>query len=272
MLKMALIGCGSIGRIIAGAVCQGEVRASLVMVLDRDKEAAGKVCELLEGRPAIAGGVEEILASDADMVVEAASVEAAKEVAVPVLESGKDLMLLSVGALADGAFYRRVLEAARDSGRKVYIPSGAIGGLDALKSAMVAQVEEVTLTTTKNPRGLAGAPYLEEQGIDAGAITEKRVVFEGSAAEAIKGFPANTNVAVALGVAGIGVERTRVRVVADPGATRNVHEIHVRGDFGQFTFRVENLPSPHNPKTSYLAGLSAVATLKRLTSPFQVGT
>jgi len=272
MLKVGLLGCGAIGRVIAESICAGTVNASLEMVYDTNKASAETVCSIMEKPPRVADSMEAILDSEVDLVVEAASVGAAREVAIPVLEGGKDLMILSVGALAEGDFYQRVQEAARAFGRKVYIPSGAIGALDALRSASGAALEEVTLTTTKHPEGFRGAPYLVEKGIEPEDIKEKTVIFEGSAMEAIQGFPANTNVAVALGISGMGVEKTRVKVIADPTATRNTHEIHVKGDFGEFTFKVENTPSPHNPRTSYLAALSAVATLKKITSPIQVGT
>lgn len=272
MLKVALIGCGAIGRVIAGAIAKGEVDASLEMVFDMDRESAETVCALFDKAPDIAGGINDILESDATMVVEAASVRAAKEVTLPVLESGKDIMLLSAGVLADEDFVEKVREIARESRGRVHIPSGAIVGLDGLKSAMSAEVAEVTLTTTKPPSGLAGAPYLFEEGIVPEDIKEKTVIFQGSAREAIKAFPANVNVAVSLATAGIGVDRTKVKVVADPGTTRNTHEIHVKGDFGEFTIKVENLPSPHNPRTSYLAALSAIATLKKIATPIQIGT
>ena len=216
--------------------------------------------------------MEDVLSSEAELVIEAASVAAARELLIPALRSGKDVLLLSVGALADVEFLREVEEAARKNKRRVHIPSGAVGALDALKSAREAELGEVKLVSTKHPKALEGAPYLAERGISLASLRERKVVFSGSASEAIAGFPANANVAIAVSLAGVGVERTRVEIVADPEARRNMHEVFARGSFGELYFRVENLPSPENPRTSHLAALSAIATLRRLAAPLQVGT
>ncbi len=128
------------------------------------------------------------------------------------------------------------------------------------------------LTTTKNPEGLKGAPFVLENNIDLKSFPEKTLLFEGSAEAAIAAFPANVNVAASLSLAGIGPKETRVRVFVDPKASRNIHEISAEGDFGKLTCRVENVPSPDNPRTSFLAALSAIATLKKLTEPLQIGT
>jgi aspartate dehydrogenase len=181
-------------------------------------------------------------------------------------------MILSVGALADEELRRRIEDLATDNSCKVYIPSGAIVGLDGLKSASIGEIHSATITTRKPPRGLAGAPFVIRNNIDLDRINVPTVLFEGPASEAVKAFPANVNVAATLSVAGIGFKKTEVRVIADPTITRNIHEITVVGSFGEFTTKVENVPSPSNPKSSYLAQLSAIATLKKISSPFQVGT
>ena len=120
--------------------------------------------------------------------------------------------------------------------------------------------------------GLVGAPHVEALGIKLETIEKETLLFEGTASEAVKAFPANVNVAATISLAGIGFERTKVRVIADPTLSRNVHEITVEGEFGKLSTRVENLPSPENPKTSYLAALSAISTLKKILSPVQIGT
>jgi aspartate dehydrogenase len=153
----------------------------------------------------------------------------------------------------------------------VHLPSGAIGGLDVLRAARVDRLDEVTLVTSKPPRALAGAPFFESHPIDLGAITTREVIYEGPAAEAVRLFPANVNVAAALSLAGIGPEQTRMQVVADPALDRNVHEVVARGSFGELTLRLANVPSPSNPKTSFLACLSGLATLRRLADPIQIG-
>lgn len=269
-MRIALIGCGSIGQAIAGAVAQKRLPLELEIVFDADGERA----DLLAGRVGtkVAKSIEDVLASDAEVVVEAASQEAVGAFAKGVLESGKSLLIMSVGALADDRFRGELEEIAGARGVKVYLPSGAVGGLDALKGAAVGGIEEVLLITTKPAQGFRGNAYLAGKGIDPEKIKEAQVLYEGDARGAIERFPANVNVAMTLSLAGAGAERTKVRVVLDPGIKRNIHEVRVRGAFGEFTFLVENVPFQENPRTSYLAALSAIATLKRIASPFQVGT
>ncbi|WP_457555401.1 aspartate dehydrogenase [Candidatus Pyrohabitans sp.] len=271
-MKVALVGCGAIGAVLARAMAEHRVEAELVSVFDLSRERAERLSALFEKKPEVAAGMEEVLSSEAELVIEAASVAAARELLLPALSSGKDVLLLSVGAIADVEFLKRVEETARRNRRQVHIPSGAVGALDALKSAREAELTEVKLVSTKRPEALEGAPYLAERGISLHGLKERKVLFSGTAREAIAGFPANANVAIAVSLAGLGVENTRVEIVAEPGARRNVHEILARGSFGELYFRVENLPSPENPRTSYLAALSAISTLRRLGAPLQVGT
>ncbi|VVB68589.1 putative L-aspartate dehydrogenase [uncultured archaeon] len=160
---------------------------------------------------------------------------------------------------------------AEEHGSRIYIPSGAISGLDGLKSASIGTIRKVTLTTTKNPKGLEGAPYIRENKVDLEALKEPAVIFEGSAAEAVKAFPANVNVAATLCLAA-REGKVRVKIIADPNINVNRHEIMAEGDFGQIFTRVENVPSPKNPKTSYLAALSAIATLRSIVEPLKIGT
>lgn len=155
---------------------------------------------------------------------------------------------------------------------RLFIPSGAICGIDGVKAANIERIDSVTITTTKNPRGLEGAPYVIESKIDLEKIKKKTKIFEGNALEAIEGFPQNVNVAATLSLAGIGAEKTKVRVVVDPSIKRNMHEIEVIGSFGKLYTKTENIVSPLNPKTSHLAVLSACATLKRLTGHVKIGS
>lgn len=270
-MRVALIGCGAIGKVIARAIRDGVVDAALECLYDLEERRCMELAELFEEKPRICS-IREVLNSKAELVVEAASQEAVREYAMDVLKAGKSLLVMSVGALLDEGFYNALEDAARANKGKIYVPSGALGGLDALKAASIGEVYEVKLVTTKHPRALKGAPYLRRHGIRAEDIKRKRVLYEGSASEAVREFPANVNVSAALSLAGIGAARTRVVIIADPGAEGNIHEVVVKGDFGGFTLRFENLPSPENPGTSFLAALSAIATLRRLSSPIEVGT
>jgi len=268
-LKIGLVGCGAIGTEIAKAIDSEEIDADLVAVCDHNPETATALINGLQGKP-VKAKLEDLV-SLSDLVVEAASQRAVPAIARATLVKGKSLMIMSVGALADLEFYKEVKKLAIEHSSKVYIPSGAISGLDGLKSASIGTIRKVTLTTTKNPSGLEGAPYIKENNIDLKALTGARVIFEGTAAEAVKAFPANVNVAATLCLAARDGE-VQVKIIADPNIKVNRHEILAEGDFGRITTLVENVPSPRNPKTSYLAALSAIATLRSIVEPLKIGT
>lgn len=270
-MKVALVGCGFIGQTIARAIKDDKIDAKIVSAFDRNRENSREV-EAMFDDITIADTSDEILESDADMVIEAASVGAVKELAIDILKSKKNLMVMSAGAFADEKFFESIKKIAKKSGVKVYIPSGAVGGLDALKSAAAESPLTVSLITVKPPKSLRGNQYLIEKGIDVDSIEGRQIVYEGTSKDTIEKFPLNANVAVTVGLCGVGPENTHVRIVCDPGINKNIHEIHVKGEFGEFRFNTKNIPSPENPKTSYLAALSAIATLKRITSSVEVGT
>lgn len=272
--RIGILGCGTIGSELASAIEDGTVPWPLAAVYDRGPESAAALARSFpaDRRPAVADGLDD-LTERSDIVVETAGQGAVADAAVPILEAGCDLMLLSVGALADDDLRRRVLEIADVEGATVYAPSGAIAGVDAIKAAaLTGDLERVTLRTRKNPAGLAGAPYVEENGIDLEGLTEPTVVFEGTATEAAAAFPSNINVAVALSLAGIGTEATTVTIVADPDEDNNVHRIEATGGMGRIETEVHNVPSPTNPKTSYLAAISAIEKLRGLSATLRVGT
>lgn len=207
-----------------------------------------------------------------DLIIEAAEQEVVRKYAPLFLEAKKDLMIMSIGALVDSRFLQELIDLAQTNGVRIIVPSGAIGGLDAIKSANIGKITEVVIKNIKPPDALEGAPYIVRKNIDLKSMTKPTQIYEGFADEAAREFPKNLNVTIALSLAGIGPEKTRVIVIVDPGETRNIHEITAKGDFGEATFTVAGLPSPDNPKTSYLAGLSAIATLGNLLNPLQVGT
>jgi aspartate dehydrogenase len=268
-LKIGLVGCGAIGSEIAGSIDQGEISAELVAICDHNPARTEELFKNLKARPKKANLEELVRLSD--LVIEAASQRAMPAIAKAALGSGKNLMIMSVGALADAETYKSIKALAQEHGSKIYIPSGAISGLDGLKSASIGKIRRVTLTTTKSPASLEGAPYIKEKNIDLGSLKEPTTIFEGTASEAVKAFPANVNVAATLCLAAREGE-VRVKIVADPEIKVNRHNIVAEGDFGQITTLVENVPSPKNPKTSYLAALSAIATLRSIVEPVKIGT
>lgn len=275
LTKVALIGCGAIGTVLAEAVDSGRAgETSLVAVFDVVPKSVERLVKHLKHRPKGYLDFEQFLKeSEADIIVEAASQEAVKLYAEQVAKAGKSIMIMSVGALLNEALRSRIEAAAKKAGCRVIVPSGAIGGIDAIKAARLGGLERVTLTTRKNPDSLKYSPYFQKAVKDPSKMKEPVVVFEGAAEEAVKAFPANVNVSAVLSLAGIGGAKTIVRIVADPSATRNIHEIEAEGEFGRLTVRLENIPHPENPRTSYLAVLSAIETLRSITSrDIRIGT
>ena len=269
-----LIGCGSIGSVIARAIDDGEAGdVELEIVYDIVREHAEKLVSSLSKKPRIARNADELLKDEKiQLVIEAASQEAVRQYAVKALSEGKDFMVMSTGALLDEELFREVSNAAKRSGGKVYVPSGAIVGLDNVKAAAVRHIDEILLITRKPPRSFEGAPLVKKRGIDLSRLDKPVILFEGSAREAVKLFPRNVNVSASLSLAGVGPDRTRVRIIADPKAENILHEIHVRGEFGEILTRTINKPFPENPKTSYIAALSAIATLRKISGSIVVGT
>ena len=274
-MRIAVVGAGAIGRQIVLGVERGDVGDAAIVALADVPERADALAALaatVRGRPATYADAARVVEARPDVVVEAASPDVTRAHAAAWLDAGCDVLVMSVGALVDPDLLARLDASARRSGRAVLVPSGAIGGLDAVRAARLGGLDHVELRTTKAPRALAGAPGIAAAGIDLQAITVPTVVFDGIARDAVAAFPANLNVVAALSLAGIGPERTRVVLVADPAETRNVHEIRASGAFGELTLRFANLPSPDNPRTSALAPLAALALLRRRTESIQVGS
>ena len=263
--RIGIIGCGAIGTSIAHAIDDGELNATLAGVCDIDESAAAKLAASLGCKPAV-------LASDAlvpacDLVVEAAQVSAVAPIVELCLEHGVDLLCMSVGGLTEDHFAR-----FENSPAVLYMPSGAVAGLDGVLASNLEHIETITLTTRKPPAGLKDAPYIIENNINLDGLTEELVVFEGSPRDAIKHFPKNINVSTTLyNAAGVN-GRFRVRIVADPNTKNNTHELQLHGALGSINVTVENVPSPVNPKTSALAYYSAIATIRKILSHVKIGT
>lgn len=262
--KIGIIGCGTIGTELALAVHTGKIdNAFILSLFDAVQGNAEKLKSRLPRSTAVYSNFDRFIGSDTDIVVEAASQQAVTVFAAPILEAHKDLMIMSAGALADKGFLSKLLRIASDMDSRIYVPTGAIAGVDAIRSVR-HMLDAVELRTTKNPKALAGAPFFSERNIEVQGITENTVLYEGPAAEAVKLFPANVNVAAVLSLAGLGAEKTMVRIIADPRAETNRHEIIATGSFGEIRIAVNNVPSPGNPKTSFLAVLSAIECLRSI--------
>ncbi len=255
-MRIGVFGVGAIGQMVARHIDEGRLNAGLSGVADADgPKAASFAASLRTPTPVldIAG-----LLAHSDWIVEAASQAALPALIPEVLAHRKNVLVMSVGGLLGRDDWFR--EAQR-CGCRILFPSGAIAGLDGLRAACVGRMESVTLTSRKPVRALTGTRYVAERGIQLASLTEDAVIFDGLAAGAARAFPATSNVAAAIALTVGDRCEVRVRIVASPASSRNVHEIEARGEFGWLRIVIQNVPSEANPKTSKLAALSALATL-----------
>lgn len=265
-LRVAIAGLGAVGEKVAEGLDRGIDGLELAAIAVRDRTRAGaKLSRFRRPVPLVGLGELEALA---DVVVECAPASLLPEVVAPFLRAGKMAVVLSCGALLQND---NLVELARRHGGRIVVPSGALLGLDAVTAAAEGAIQSVRMITRKPVRGLAGAPYLEEHGIDIDGLTEPQRIFSGTPREAAIGFPANLNVAVALALAGIGPDRTQLEIWADPRLDRNTHRIEVVSDSATFSMEIANIPS-ENPRTGRITALSVLACLRKLRAPLRVGT
>jgi aspartate dehydrogenase len=269
--NISIIGCGAIGSEVALSVDRmmiGNVIISSFLDIKLENAEILK-SKLSNNNPMVFNNFSDYIKSntlkDVDLVVEAASQSALTSYLNPIILLKKDILVMSVGAFANPDFFSEVIKNVEKNDINLYVPSGAIAGIDAIKSVRNS-ISYVTLTTTKNPDSLKDSPFFKKTNLTLDSIKKRTLIFEGSAIEAVQNFPANVNVAALLGLASIGVEKTKVNVIADPSLRINKHEIKVIGKFGELIVRVKNVPSATNPKTSYLAILSVIELLRSITT------
>jgi aspartate dehydrogenase len=266
-LGVALGGFGAIGGALARRLDQGLPGLRLVAVSARDVgRAERRLAELARPVPVVPLGA---LAAAADLVVECAPAAVFREIALSAIEAGRIFMPVSVGQLLEQG---DLVARAAATGARIIVPTGALLGLDAVRAAAEGEIRSVTMVTRKPPGGLAGAPYLEQHGIRLDDLRAPLKVFDGSARDGARGFPANVNVAAALSLAGIGPDRTRLEIWADPGVGRNTHRIVVEADSARFEMTIENVPSEANPRTGKITALSVIAALRGLGATLRVGS
>lgn len=264
--SIGIVGCGAIAKAILRARDAGELPVPIAGVTSRTEESARAFLATLRAPPPFLTRPE--LIQRADLLVETAGGHVVPGLAAEAFAAGKGLMVISVGALLE---HPEIISEARARGLPLIVPSGAIAGLDGVKAACAGDVSFVRMTSRKPPRALEGAPYLEEQGISLDGLEGERELFCGSARLAAKGFPDNLNVSAALSLAGVGPDKTEVRVIAVAGLQRNCHDIEVEGEFGRLHVHIENIPS-ENPKTGRMTALSIVRALRDLVDPVRIGT
>jgi len=272
-MRIALIGGGTIARLaLAHAREAAPARFEPVALMGRPGGAPRAAALAREFSVKYVDTLEALVAAQPQAVIEAASHEAVRQHLVPLLDAGIAVVVLSAGALIDDALREAAERAAGRSGALLFVPSGGIGGLDALKTACLAGVDEASIQVAKPPAAWQGIPYVQKTGVRLEALKGPLTLFEGSAREGVPHFPQNVNIAAILALAGIGPDRTRLKVVADPGLSLNTHTIRIAGRAGRFTLVLENVPAPENPKTSWLACYSALAALEALDSRVRYGT
>jgi aspartate dehydrogenase len=261
-MKIGIIGCGTIVSVIVDAIRRGEVKAELVALMDIFPEKCRKLLEssTLKKSVLICKNIEEFLEVKPQLAIEAASQQAVKDYVPKILTAGIDVVVLSVGALLDEELYEEVMKAAKKGKAKMYVPTGAIAGIDAVKALRPSNIERIVLRSYKNVKAF-DKEVLKRLGFEG--IKEKTRIFEGDGRTAVKLFPANVNVVATLALASGKIPW--VEVYADPLLDKNVHEIEIEGRASKMRIRVENAQHPINPRTSYLAALSVVQLIKQLT-------
>jgi aspartate dehydrogenase len=256
--RIAVIGLGAIGQLVLSSLRRSIRPGGEFAALRRP--GGSKSVQAAEGLPTFTDAAA-LLAWKPRLAIECAGHEVVSSVVPQLLRAGVDVIVVSIGALADDVLRAELDVAAQAGGARLFTVAGAIGGLDALRAARPAGIEAVRYTGRKPPKAWMGTPA--EQVCDLAAVAEPTPVFEGSAATASRLYPKNANVTAAVALAGVGFDKTAVTLIADPTSSQIVHELEVVGAFGRFLIRLENNPMPDNPRTSWLAALSVEAEIIR---------
>ncbi|MFA5060216.1 MAG: aspartate dehydrogenase [Candidatus Omnitrophota bacterium] len=268
-LRVGIVGCGAIGSRIAKSISQ-ELKSdcALSALFDIDTEKSKKLSAKFSAKNLIKKNLSDLIRS-CDLVVEAVTSTETQKIVSDVLRAKKHVLAMSVGKLL---YADKLFALARKNKCALLLPSGAIAGLDAIKAASLRNISSVVLTTRKPPVGFANSAYIIKKNIDLNAIACETVLFDGHVDDAVHWFPKNINVAATLAIASNCKEKVRVRILTSPEFKLNSHEIEVIGDFGRMVSRTDNVVCPDNPKTSYLAVLSAIQTLKQFFNTVKIGT
>jgi len=273
--RLGIIGCGSIAELVLSTLAKNlpaPLMQVSILASERSMEKAQGFLDRLGAKLAQARTVHSdisgLLSDRPDTVAECASHSAVRDYGTAILAAGCDFVVISIGALADDNLRTQLIDAAKRGGARLVLPPGAVGGVDALSAANLSGLESVVYSGRKPPKAWKGSPAEKLLALDE--LTEPAIFFEGSARQAASEYPFNANVAATLALAGLGLDATQVRLIADPGVTRNVHEIAVRSGCGDFTVRLEGRPSPTNAKTSLMAGYSVARDLINRAGPVVV--
>jgi aspartate dehydrogenase len=273
--RLGIIGCGGIAELVLSTLAEN-LPAPLTQVsilasersIDKAQALLDRLGDRLAEARTVHNGIADLLAERPDTVAECASHRAVRDHGAAILAAGCDFVVISIGALAHDSLRTQLIDAAKRGGARLVLPPGAVGGVDALAAAKLSGLESVVYSGRKPPKAWKGSPAEKLLALDT--LTAPTIFFEGSARQAASEYPFNANVAATLALAGLGLDATQVRLIADPGVTRNVHEVAVRSGCGDFTVRLEGRPSPANPKTSLMAGYSVARDLINRAGPMVI--
>lgn len=265
--RVGIAGFGTIGRTVGHALLRGLPGLQLTAVSSGNRETARLALEAMGSSVPVVSPAE--LAEVCDVIVECAPTDAFLAVAEPALAHGRTLVTVSGAAILQ---HPQIVDAARKDRGRIILATGALLGLDAVRAAAEGEIYSVTMITRKPPKSLKKARYIVEQGIDVEGIDQPLQVFSGSAREGAEKFPANVNVAAALGLAGVGADRTHLEIWADPTLTRNTHFITVDADSARLELKIENVPTEENPGTGRITALSVITALRAIGAPLRVGS
>lgn len=273
--RLGILGSGGIADLVLTALMRSlaqPLEHVSILASPRSAEKAQTILDRCGDKLAASRTVHSdltaFIAGKLDTVAECAAHGAVRDYGAAILEAGCDFVVISIGALVDDALRARLIDAAKSGDARLVLPPGAVGGIDALVAARLSGLEQVIYTGSKPPKAWKGTPAEKLLALDT--LSEPAIFFNGSARKAAADYPFNANVAATLALAGIGLDATQVRLVADPGIARNVHEFAVRSACGDFTIKLEGRPSPANPKTSLMAGYSVARELINRASPMVI--
>ena len=266
-MNVGIVGFGSIGSEVAKALINGVEDFSLYGITSRSKSNAQERIAKLDKNIKIYD--LETLVDNCEIIIDCAPKAAFRDIATKCINKERKLITVSGSGILDNLDLE---ELAKTKNSQIILATGAILGLDALRAAAESNINSVTMTTRKPPNALSNAPFVINNNIQLNNLLEPKLIFKGSATEGAKAFPANVNVAAAVGLAGIGANKTKLEIWADPNLKRNTHKVQVDSDSAIFEMSIQNVQTPENPGTGKITGLSVIACLRGLKSSFKIGT
>ena len=267
-MKVGIVGIGSIGGTVAKELDNGKIPGIELVALSARNRDRLEIFSKELSNPVDIGNLNTWV-TGCDLVIEASGAATVDDIVRTSISHGKDVMILSVGALIEN---ESLMQLAQKANKRIHIPSGAIAGLDGIKAAALSNIQEIKIVNRKPPSALRGAPGADNARVNLDSLTKPYTLFSGTVAQGYRLFPANVNVAVAVSLAGIGVDKTKMEVVADPDISVNIHEIMLDSSIGRMHLYIEGKASENNPRTSASTPFSVLSYLQQMVSTIRVGT